>query len=64
MTYVTIAQLALHTGKSHSAVERALKAAKLALEKHPGVKGRRLGINAANRFIARQWPGLPLLPIE
>ena len=64
MSYVTIDQLAKHAGKNRSSVSRALKTAQVPLEKYPGVKGKRLQVRTANRFLARQWPGVPLLPTD
>lgn len=56
MNYVTIPMLCEQTGKSRSAVVRALKTAKVATEKTPGVQGVRIQTRVANLFLAKQWP--------
>ena len=58
MNYVTIEQICKHAGRSRSAVVRAIKRASVPVEKHPGVKGVRLSVKSANRFLALQWPSV------
>lgn len=58
MSYVTIEQLCKHSGKSRSAVCRALKATQTQTVKQAGVKGVRIPLKAANRFLGLQWPGV------
>ena len=58
MSYVTISQIAERAEKDRATVVRALKAAKVDGQNIPGVKGVRISIAVANRFLARQWPGV------
>jgi hypothetical protein len=59
MNYATIKMISKATNKHQVTVHRALKNAGVVMEKTPGVKGFRLPLNVANKFIARQWPEYP-----
>jgi hypothetical protein len=56
MSYVSIAMLAQHAGRTPQAVRDALKAAGYSPERFPGVRGYRLQAEDANRFLSRHWP--------
>lgn len=56
MSYVSIAMLAQHAGRTPQAVRDALRAAGYSPEKFPGVRGYRLQAKDANRFLSRHWP--------
>lgn len=56
MSYMTLTQICDLTGKSKSAVRRALKRSGTKLETFPGARGYRIPESVAVRFIARQWP--------
>ena len=58
MKYASIALIAAHTKKHRATVLRALRQAGVTPESHPGVKGKRLPLNEANKFLLRQWPGI------
>lgn len=60
MTFVTIAQIASLTGRHPESVRMALKRAGMLGARVPGIKGHRIPVAKANRFIARQWPGAPM----
>ena len=64
MKYLTLHQLATHAAKSPSAVSRALKAAGIAQERITGVRGKRISVAVANKFLARQWPGVEQIKAE
>jgi hypothetical protein len=59
--WVTLAQIAEVTGHHQESVRRALHATGLMPARIKGVRGHRLTLANANRFIARQWPGAPLI---
>lgn len=61
MKYASPAMIARHARKHRVTVIRALKAAKVPTEKAPGVRGLRIPIAAANKFLERQWPEVPPL---
>jgi hypothetical protein len=63
MRYVTVPMIIAHTGKHPNTVRNALKAANVPFEKPPGAKGVRIKESDANRFIAKQWPGIKPLPL-
>lgn len=54
--FVTIAMLAAHAKKHRCSIIRGLRLAGIKLEKTLGVKGGRLPVKDANRFLAKQWP--------
>jgi hypothetical protein len=56
MSYVSIAMLAQHAGRTPQAVRDALRAAGYSPERFPGVRGYRLQAKDANRFLSRHWP--------
>jgi hypothetical protein len=56
MSYVSIAMLAQHAGRTPQAVRDALKAAGYTPERFPGVRGYRLASKDANKFLSRHWP--------
>lgn len=60
MTYTTPRLLAAHAGKRYETVRLALKAAGL-MTRERGIKGARIPVQKANRFLAKQWPGTPLM---
>ena len=64
MTFVTVTQIIEHTGRSRSAVERAMKAASVKAERRKGIKGIRITLKEANRFIALQWPDVPQINLQ
>jgi hypothetical protein len=56
MRYVTTAMIAKHAGKHQESVARALKLTKTPIMRTPGVKGMRVDLRDANKFLALQWP--------
>jgi lambda repressor-like predicted transcriptional regulator len=56
MKYVTVRNLATHTGRHYSTIQRALAASHVAVERPPGVNGKRIPLKAANQMIAIHWP--------
>lgn len=63
--YVTLAQLAKQAGRSYSHIWNLSKRGLIkGLEKFPGIRGYRITVANANRFLARHWPGTPLFPEE
>ena len=63
--YLTIEQLARHAGKNATHLRRLAIRGVLPAEKMPGLRGYRITISKANRFLARHWPGTPLIqPME
>lgn len=56
MIYLTIPMIAKHAGKHSGTVLRALKLAGIPAEKTKGVRGIRITLANANKFLARQWP--------
>jgi hypothetical protein len=56
MKYVTTAMIARHAGRHQESVARALKLTKTPVVWTPGVKGLRVELGDANRFLALQWP--------
>lgn len=64
MKWVSIQQIAQQTGKHVNSVRRGLRAAGMMPESERGVRGKRIPTSKANRFIAKQWPGAPMIPEE
>jgi hypothetical protein len=64
MTYYTISEIAKHAGKSQQTVRKALRAVSIQTSKAAGAKGARISAKDANRMLARQWPGVKLLPFH
>lgn len=60
--FVTLQDIAAHTGKALISVRRGLKAAGMMPKRTKGVRGYRIDLREANRFVSRQWPGTPLIP--
>lgn len=58
MKFVTPDMIARHASKHRLTVYRALKFAQVPMEKTRGVRGIRIPLSAANKFIERQWPGI------
>lgn len=56
MKYASPTMIARHAKKNRVTVYRALKAAGVTAERMPGVRGKRIPIAAANKFLERQWP--------
>jgi hypothetical protein len=59
--FITVAQLATHAKRHPESVRRALRAAGLMPAAEKGIKGKRISVTKANRFLSRQWPGTPLI---
>lgn len=64
MKYVTIQMLVKHTGKHRNTIERALRLAGVAMEKTPGIRGIRVKLADANKFLLRQWPEVGPMNLE
>ncbi len=62
--YLTIDQLAAHAGRHPETLRRLALRGLLPAEKTPGVKGYRITVAKANRFLARHWPGTPDIKFE
>jgi len=58
-TYVTTAMIARHAGKAQETVIRALKLTQTPVVHPIGVRGMRIELRDANRFLAVQWPDVP-----
>ena len=56
MRYVTVAMIAAHVRRSTKQVLRAMKQADVKGERFPGVKGIRIPLAIANKFICKHWP--------
>lgn len=61
MSFVSLQMVAAHAGKHIASVRRAMKTAGLPLQKEPGVRGYRVPLKEANKFLAKQWPQVPPL---
>ena len=64
MRYVTTAMIAKHAGRHPESVARALKLTKTPIMRTPGVKGMRVDLRDANKFLALQWPEVGPMRIE
>lgn len=62
--FVTLHQIAAATGKHYITVYRNAQRAGLLADKPAGEQLHRIPLAKANRFIARQWPGTPLIGEE
>lgn len=62
MTWTTPQLIAKHTGRHVDSVRRALRVAGISQAREPGLKGARIPLSRANRFIRKQWPECPPLP--
>ncbi len=59
--FVTLHQIAAVAGKHYITVFRQAKKAGLLADKPEGEQSHRIPLVKANRFIARTWPGAPLM---
>ena len=64
MRYVTVAMIAAHVGLSIFGVRYAMKQAGIKGEKFPGVRGIRIPLNIANKFICKHWPEVGPMKVE
>ena len=56
MKYVTVKMVAEKARRHPESVSRAMKASQVPVERFPGVKGGRILLREANKFLARHWP--------